>query len=850
MTTAFHDHVYLKYQVYNSLFLTLPFGDILQTGTLLPLLEMRCARDLEAGKNPRQIIEEFLSEHAGTEKADTHFDVLFAFIKYVERQVVLFDAIEDAAFQHVHTVDGPGTLPDLFTRTRLRSKQPEFRNKIQEFSLRVVLTAHPTQFYPGRVLSIISDLDQAIRSNDITGINEILLQLGKTPMVQKERPTPLTEAVRLVWYLKNVFYHAISSMMQELQEGLGVAISELPMERLVRIGFWPGGDRDGNPFVDVETTRNVARVLRQTALECYLEDLGRLKRKFTFKAVYEQTVAASDRVRASIAREPNGYASSEELLEDLGAIRSELEHQSLHEFMPYLDMLIARVRIFGFHLATIDIRQDSSVIDALIEKLVLIHGWSAGEEWSEMSEEHKLALLAAQDADLAQTELADAVQMDVLQSISVMSEIVTQNGQRGCHRYIISNSQSRLHVMQVFHLMRWRLGEVPFDIAPLFETIDDLASAASIMAGLYQDTTYAAHLAQRGSVQHIMLGFSDGTKDGGYMRANWSIFQAKEEMTRVSREHGIQVVFFDGRGGPPARGGGNSNRFYASLGSNIADSEVQLTVQGQTISSNFGTETSARYNLEQVFSAGLENSLFKGDIREVDDEARKVISEIAAISFEAYKAFKEDEAFLTYLEQLGTLPYYAMTNIGSRPVKRSGSDKLTLKSLRAIPFVGSWNQMKQNVPGFYGLGTALQKFKKKGELDKIKALYQDTLFFRTLIDNSMMSLSKSYFPLTQYLKDHKQFGRIWKNIHDEYLLTKSLLLEVSGQNELLEHSPNGRDSIKLRERLVLPVLVIQQYALQMSRELEEEGRQAEADIYHTMVMRTMFAIINAGRNSA
>jgi len=431
-----------------------------------------------------------------------------------------------------------------------------------------------------------------------------------------------------------------------------------------------------------------------------------------------------------------------------------------------------------------------------------------------------------------------------------MSEIVGRNGERGCQRYIISNSQSRLHIMQVYHMIRWTHGAVDFDVTPLFETVADLANGADIMNSLYNDETYSKHLMKRNNTQFIMLGFSDGTKDGGYMQANWSIYKAKETITRVSRENGIKVIFFDGRGGPPARGGGKSNKFYSSLGPTIEDKEVQLTIQGQTISSNFGTTISARYNLEQLLSAGLENSLFSDEHKALDSSSREILDEIARISFECYSDFKFDEDFLPYLEQMGTLPYYAMTNIASRPVKRKGSGKTELKSLRAIPFVGSWNQMKQNVPGFYGLGTALRVFEERGDLYKIKTLYTRSQFFRTLMENCMMSLSKCYFPLTQYLSGHPEFGRIWNKIHDEYLLTKHLVLEISGQSSLMELAPNARDSVKLREHLVLPILVIQQYALQKIRELEAVGEDDKAQTYHTMVMRTMFAIINAGRNSA
>ena len=203
--------------------------------------------------------------------------------------------------------------------------------------------------------------------------------------------------------------------------------------------------------------------------------------------------------------------------------------------------------------------------------------------------------------------------------------------------------------------------------------------------------------------QTIMLGFSDGTKDGGYLMANWSIFKAKEELTQVSREFGIKVIFFDGRGGPPARGGGKTHQFYASLGETIEDEEIQVTVQGQTISSNFGTPDSCQYNLEQLLSSGIFNGVFSQKTKAFPDEDRKTMEELAEISYQAYSDFKAHPKFLGYLERMSTLKFYAKTNIGSRPSKRGGSDKLNFSDLRAIPFVGSWSQLKQNVPGFSAL---------------------------------------------------------------------------------------------------------------------------------------------------
>ena len=286
------------------------------------------------------------------------------------------------------------------------------------------------------------------------------------------------------------------------------------------------------------------------------------------------------------------------------------------------------------------------------------------------------------------------------------------------------------------------------DIIPLFETVDDLINAADVMRTLYTNEAYKSHLKQRKNKQTIMLGFSDGTKDGGYLMANWSIFKAKENLTKISREFGIKVIFFDGRGGPPARGGGKTHQFYASLGPTIEDEEIQLTVQGQTISSNFGTLDSSQYNMEQLLSAGISNELFSNANNSMTKSNVTIMNDLANTSYKAYVDFKNHPKFISYLENMSTLKYYAKTNIGSRPSKRSKSKGLNFSDLRAIPFVGSWSQLKQNVPGFYGVGTALKKYEENGEFEKIQQFYNNSDFIKALIGNSMMALSKSFFELT------------------------------------------------------------------------------------------------------
>jgi phosphoenolpyruvate carboxylase len=386
---------------------------------------------------------------------------------------------------------------------------------------------------------------------------------------------------------------------------------------------------------------------------------------------------------------------------------------------------------------------------------------------------------------------------------------------------------------------------LPLDIVPLFETISDLAEAPKIMERLYQNPEYISHLKQRKSKQTIMLGFSDGTKDGGYIRANWSILRAKEELTKVSRKYDVSVVFFDGRGGPPARGGGNMHNFYASHGPQVENKEIQITIQGQTISANYGKPVSCSYNLEQLLCAGIENELYPSSEKALNAYQRALIDEMAEVSYQFYKDFKNHPQFLPYLEHVTPLKYFGKVNIGSRPLKRGKDTGLKFDDLRAIPFVGSWAQMKQNIPGFFGVGAALESLKKEGKFEAAKQLYNDSLFFRSLLGNSMQSLAKSFYGATAYLKDNPQYADLWNLMFGEYERTIRLLLEVSGMDTLLQDNPTSKESIAIREKIVLPVITIQQYAIQT---MLEKG--VDDPVLQKLILRTMFGIINAARNAA
>ncbi|MCX6182761.1 MAG: phosphoenolpyruvate carboxylase [Bacteroidetes bacterium] len=862
----FQNNVAVKYQIFNSLFLTLPFEEVTNIGVTLPLLFQDCKDGFEHNRTPQEIVDQFFKKRTKIKNEEEINLLIFKFIQYIERQVVLFDAIEDSAFEKINDLDGQGTIKYLFSRSQNANRMEKLVQKLKDFKVRPVLTAHPTQFYPSRVLSIINDLEVAIRKNDLRDINDLLRQLGRTPFVTKEKPTPLDEAMRLMWYLEYVFYHSIPkihSRMRKQMKLAGVDVDDFD-NNLIDLGFWPGGDRDGNHFVTADITRKVASELKQKVFICYYRDLRNLRKRLTFSGIDERIEIIYNTLSNTIFNtDGKRYHTKEDLLKDLNYIRVLIVEKHNGLFIHLLDELIWKVKIFGFHFALLDVRQDSRIHGKVLSDV--FEAMASGKlkdsvrgkipkNYEELSEAKKIAALLTLEGNIDPDLFEDDMTKETLKSLYVIRDIQKANGEIACHRYIISNTQTAVNMFEVYALARicgWEK-EMTLDIVPLFETIDDLVNANDIMATMYGNDAYEAQLKFRGKKQYIMLGFSDGTKDGGYLMANWSIFRAKENLTEIARKNKVSVVFFDGRGGPPARGGGNTNKFYSSLGDRIEDDEIQLTVQGQTISSNFGTVDSSQYNIEQLICAGLENFVFKGDILKLSDKNRELIDDMAKEAYDEYCRFKNDPKFIDYLEEVSVLQYYGKTNIGSRPSKRKKADKLTLSDLRAIPFVGAWTQMKQNVPGFFGFGTAIKKYKDAGRIDEIKDLYQKSLFFRTLAENSMMSLSKTYFPLTAYLANDKKFGKFWKWIHDEYTITKALLLEISGMDSLLENQPSNQASIQMRENIILPLITIQQYALMNLKDIEKgERKDAEmAPVFEKMIIRAFFGSINASRNSA
>ncbi len=812
----FQKSVTNKFNLYNSLFLNLPYSNISSIGMLIPILHQACKAGLDNGQEPKEIIASFFKNQTQISTEKEQIDFMFRVIQYVERQVVLYDSVEDAAFVHIQKLNNDLSIKDFFNHPKSAENAEPILAKMSDFSARIVFTAHPTQFYPPAVLDIISKLRTLIPENNINQIDLSLQQLGLTSFVNTKKPSPLDEAKHIIYFMRNVYYDAIAQFYATIKNT--IPNKKFENTNVIKLGFWPGGDRDGNPFVTAKTTQAVADELRMNLMKCYYADIRKLRKKLTFRKVENSLVELKNKLYKTMF-DTSQTLNWKDILTPIVNIKNLVTEHYNGLYTEEINDLIYKIQIFKTHFASLDIRQDHSihhkVITAILKKEQLIK-----ENLSELSREKLINILLEKELNLNPEDFEDTLIKDTIQNISILKTIQDKNGEEGCNRYIISNSEDIFSVLFVFALFKWsgwEKNQITFDIIPLFETMKGMKESDFIMRNLFEITDYRNHVNFRNNRQTLMLGFSDGTKDGGYLKANWSIFKTKEKLSAICEQNNIKALFFDGRGGPPARGGGKTHRFYASQSHNIASHEIQMTVQGQTITSKYGTKDQFTNNCEQLLTAGLLQTFSKKE-NAIPANSRQLIENLSQLSYEKYTDLKNHEMFIPYLENKSTLKYYGTANIGSRPAKRGHKAKLELTDLRAISYVGSWSQLKQNVPGYFGLGTAIETLVAQGKSKELKQLFTDIPFFKALILNSMMSLTKSYFELTAYIKKDKKYTAFWTILHEEYKLSKAMLLFISGYEKLMEEELISRSSIAIREKIVLPLLVIQQYALQKIEE--------------------------------
>jgi len=443
--TAYQLLVINQYQHLNQLFLKLPFTDVPKAGRNLSIFSEYCHRGLKEQKSPKEIVEAFFIDILKLSDRDEQLHMIFLILQFVERQILLFDALEDNAFPSTHRLDGSGSISQIISLLPTKKYRHKVLPIFEKYHAHLVLTAHPTQFYPPQVITILQDLTNAIASNDIDHIQEILLQLGKTSFRHNRQPTPEDEAIFLIDYLKNIFYPAIS----DIQIVLDKAVGKLPPA--VTIGFWPGGDRDGNESVNVNTTLNVAELLHTAIITMYQEELSQLKRRLTFPTLWRQLDKINTRLTNTLNPKNQNtknspYKTPEELLSDCQNIRQQLidNHDSL--FLDAIDHWISAITCFGFNFAKIDIRQNSEIHHQTIYEIVMTNKCS--DKFPEFKQYHLLdeknkcdlitrCLSSEMDIQIETKDISD-ISKDTVLMLQAIPDIQKRNGKEGLHRYIIN----------------------------------------------------------------------------------------------------------------------------------------------------------------------------------------------------------------------------------------------------------------------------------------------------------------------------------------------------------------------------------------------------------------------------
>lgn len=735
--------VELKYKMLNGLFLSTPLDKKNNANFKLATFANICKSELKNGKDPIEIIENIYPEMSEEEKLET----FIKFIRYIERQIVLVDALEEAAYAKTHDLNGEYSITRLARRVERHNKQNSLNKSLKEYKTRLVLTAHPTQFYAKLVLPIIHDLKKAIIDNDINKIQDIFLQMGKTKFSNKTKPTPEGEAISIIWYLNNIFYNTIPKIQHKLTND----------NTNIEIGFWPGGDRDGNPFVTAKVTKKVSKHLRVSIFDCYNKDLKKLIKKLTFENVHDELTKIRKKLKA------NRYSSAQEFLDELVKIKNIVDTQYDSLFVDRLDNLILKVNIFGFHFAKLDVRQNARIHKQFFTE-IFKENYCLDYETLKEAEKIKLLIKLAKQKSLKELQNNSELAKELIETIATIQYIQQQNGYEAIERYIISNADSTVSILEVltifelFNKSTKGQDKIKIEVVPLFETMEDLKNSTQILDDLLKIKLYTDNLKIWQNTQTIMLGFSDGTKDGGYFMANWSILEAKRALSKYLSSKGIKPIFFDGRGGPPSRGGGDMFLFYRGLSNVVSNHDVQVTIQGQSISSKFGNSDSAQYNLEQILTSGLYGKLNLHNAHKLNSTELNLINELGKLSFDTYIDLKNHPQFIDYLTEVTPLKYISEMNVGSRPSKRNSGDKIKLDDLRAIPYGAAWTQMRQSILAFYGLGTAINTVVKKDpdNIDLIQKIYKRSLIIKGIFDNALQSIIQTNFNMTKHIsKDPK-----------------------------------------------------------------------------------------------
>ena len=773
-------------------------------------------------------------------------------------------------YQREGSAPQPESLLDVLGRLKAEGVgADELVGWLDRLWIEPVFTAHPTE----AVRRSLLEKEQAIVRSLIDGFDP-----QRTPQERKEdddriymalsagwqtaeaspvRPSVQDEREHVDFYLANPLYRIVpalyEALAQALQQTYGVAI-KLP--RLLRFASWVGGDMDGNPNVGADTIADCFDSQRALVLERYREDVATLSRQLSQT---EDRVGVSDALHARLAdyrtRFPaaaamirprhadmpyrcllqligarlaltqdaamDGYTSTSELLDDLQLIADSLfQHRGVHAGAYAVERLLCRVRSFGFHLARLDVRQDSRVHDDALAALLADPDWTTRDGVERAT---RLRPYACGEAVFAGSDDANATSLQAV--FTTLRDSRQSHGHDATGLYIISMARNAADVLAVLALARRgglidQANDVPLNIAPLFETVDDLKNAPLTLRALLDDPVYRRHLAARHDQQWVMLGYSDSGKDGGTLASRWGLQRAQVELLDVANAAGIRLAFFHGRGGSASRGGARITPALMSSPRGAVAGVLRVTEQGEVIHRKYGIRALALRNLEQIVGAVLRASLRPRDDEPREARWRERMDTLSATSRRSYRDFVERDGFVDYFRSATPVDVIEQMTLGSRPASRRSMRGV--QDLRAIPWVFAWTQCRSILPGWYGLGSALEQGVRQFGEEALAEMARDWPFFCNLLDDVEMVLAKCDLDIAE------AFSRLSGPLHDEFFgliraefaRTRHWLLQLKGGDALLQGEPRRAASIRLRNPDVDPMSLLQVDLLQRWREGE------------------------------
>lgn len=778
----------------------------------------------------------------------------------------------------------------------------QLEDGMQRLEVHPVYTAHPSETRRRTLLQhleaaadLLARLDDLLltpeeRATALEALRTRITLLWQTAETRLEKPTVLDEVQSLLHILSGTVYRLAPQLQRSLENAVQQYYGTLPhggQAPLLRIASWVGGDRDGNPAVTAHVTRAAARLARIALLKRYQEEMQSLGRDLSISA---RLAGASEALLASIEQdrvelglqpvkqwrdepyrrklglmaerlrrleqgEPGGYASPDGLLADLRLIQQSLEAHGGQRMArgPVLD-LARRVELFGFHFAELELRQHASRHTAAVAELLQL----AGEpDYLALDEEDRQALLEAHLLRPARALRPEALSLptrETLETFRAMAEIQRQHGPTACQTSIISMARVPSDVLAVLFLAReaglcsWAEDGTALsrlDVVPLFEGIHELQQCSPVLLRLLQSRVYRAALAARGNRQQVMLGYSDSTKDGGYLAAIWETYRAEEALARAASGSGVTLLLYHGRGGTIGRGGGPAGRAILARPPQARLPQVKVTEQGEVIFARYGHPAIARRHFEQVISSLLLSSLGTKEAP-VKSEWVETMERLAAISRQQYEAWvKNSPEVLTLFRQATPFPELASLNLASRPVSRTGAgaNALVFDDLRAIPWVFSWVQVRANLPSWFGLGSALQTEIAQGGRARLQAMYQGWPFFALVLDNAQASLGMADMPtFRRYSTLAANSARVVRQILAEHKRSVAAILHITQQQKLLERSPVLVQSIKLRNPYLDVLHIAQITLLQRYRALSADAPQAAREALLDAIHHSINAI--------